>query len=187
MEGLCGKIRARNCHLRLLAGSTRGAHASVLRTSALGLVYSAAEYAAPAWCRSTHTEKLDVALNKTLRIISGCLKPTSRELLPVLSGIPLAHLRREHFTFKLAHQALMNTNHPLRTLVHSAQFLSTQRLHSRRPFCRHAAALINSGFNLLESWRAAWEIATPPAQFLVTPAICSCLGQSYPEICGSTE
>jgi len=43
LEGLCGKVRTRNYRLRLLAGSTWGAHASVLRTSALGLVYSAAE------------------------------------------------------------------------------------------------------------------------------------------------
>jgi len=66
--------------LCLLAGSTWGAHASVLRTSALALVYSAAEYAAPAWCRDTHSKKLDVALNNTLRIISGCLKLTRMQL-----------------------------------------------------------------------------------------------------------
>jgi len=96
LEGLCGKVRTRNYLLRLLAGSTWGAHTSVLRTSALGLVYSAAEYAAPAWCRSTHTKKLDVALNDTLRIISGCLNPTRKELLPVLLGIPPAYLRRKH-------------------------------------------------------------------------------------------
>jgi len=110
-----------------------GAHASVLQTSALGLVCSAAEYAAPAWRRSSHTKKLDVALNDTLRINSGCLKPTCRELLPVLSGIPPAHLRREHSTYKLGLQAQPNTNHPLHTLVHSVQFLGTQRLRSRRP------------------------------------------------------
>jgi len=31
LEGICGKVRARTCLLRLLAGSTWGAHASVLR------------------------------------------------------------------------------------------------------------------------------------------------------------
>jgi len=61
-----------------------------MRTSALGLVYNAAEYASPARCRNAHTEQVDVLLNDTLRIISGCLKPTRRELLPVLSGIPPA-------------------------------------------------------------------------------------------------
>jgi len=38
----------------------------------------------------------------------------------VLSGIPPAHLLREHSTFKLALQAQQNTN-LLHTLVHSAQ------------------------------------------------------------------
>ena len=121
---LCGKVRARNCLLRLLAGSTWGAHASVLRTSALGLVCSSAEFAAPAWCRSTHTKKLDVALNGTLRIISGCLKPTCRELLPVLSGIPPLHLRREHSTFKLALQAQLDANHPFMPLSTVYSFLA---------------------------------------------------------------
>ena len=72
---------------------------------------------------------------------------------PVLSGIPPAHLCREHSTFKLALQAQLNTNPPLHALVRSAQFLGTQRLHSRRSFRRHAAALINSGFNILEHGR----------------------------------
>ena len=130
LEGLCTKVRARNCLLRLLAGSAWGAHTSVLRTSESAVVYNATEYPAPAWCRSIHTKKLDVALNDRLRIITGCLKPTLRELLPILSCIPPAHLRREHSIFKLALQAQLNTNHPLHTLVHSAQFFGTQRLHS---------------------------------------------------------
>jgi len=87
----------------------------------------------------------------TLRIISGCPKPTHRELLPVLSDILLADLLREHSTFKLVLQAQLNTNHPLHTLIHSVQFLGTQRLHSQRPFRPHASALINSGFNILDS------------------------------------
>jgi len=149
-----------------------GAHASVLRTSALGLVYSAAEYPTPAWCCSTHAKKLFGALNDTLHIISECLKLTRKELLSVLSSIPPTHLRREHSTFKLALQAQLNTNHLHHTLFHSVQFLGIQRLHSRSPFYGHAATLVNSGFNLLESWRAAWESATPQGQFLVTPPVC---------------
>ena len=110
----------------------------------LALVYRAAEYAAPSWRRNTHTKKLDAALNDTLPIASGCLKLTRRELLSVLTGIPPAHLRREHSTFKLALQAQLNTNHPLHTLVQSVQFIGTQCLRSRRPFHGHAAALLNS-------------------------------------------
>jgi len=66
-----------------------------------------------------HTKKLDVALSDTLRIISGCLKPTRRELLPVLPGIPPSHMCREHSTLQLAFQAQLNTNHPLHALVRS--------------------------------------------------------------------
>jgi len=187
LEGLCGKVRAHNYLLCLLAGSTWGVHASVLRTSVLSLVYSATEYATPAWCRSIHTEKLDVALNDTLRIISGCLKLTHRVLPSVLLGILLAHLRREYSTFKLALQAQLNTNQPLHTLVQSAQFLGTQCLHSQRPFRRYAAAIVNSGLNLLEPWRAAWESAMPPAQFLVTPAVCLPSGSELLKSVGSTK
>ena len=100
--------------------------------------------------------------------------------MPVLSGISPAHLRGEHSTFKLALQAQLNTNNPLHAFVHSAQFLGTQRLHARRPFHRHAAVLLNSCFNLLESWRVAWKCATPPTQFLVTPAVCLLSGSELP-------
>ena len=37
-----------------------------------------------------------------MRLISGCLRATSVEYLPILSGIALAHLRRNHQTIKLA-------------------------------------------------------------------------------------
>ena len=57
IEALRGKVASRHNLLRRLAGSSWGAHPSTLRTGALALVYSAAEYAAPAWCRSTHVKK----------------------------------------------------------------------------------------------------------------------------------
>jgi len=56
-EGLCQKILPRNNLLRCLAGSSRGANTPTIRTSALVIVFSAAEYAAPVWCRSCHSKK----------------------------------------------------------------------------------------------------------------------------------
>jgi len=53
---------------------------------------------------------------------------------------------------------------------------STQSLHSGRRFHRHAAALLNYGFNLLESW----EGSTPLVQFLVAPAVCLPSGSELP-------
>ena len=73
--------------------SSWGAYTSTLRTGALALVYSAAEYAAPAWSRSAQTKKLDVTLNETMRIITGCLCPTPVKHLSVLSGIYTVALR----------------------------------------------------------------------------------------------
>ena len=85
----------RNGLLRCLAGSTWGAYTSTLRTGALALVYSAAEYASPVWSRSAHTGKLDVGLYDSMRIITGCMRPTETTFLPVLAGIvPPGHPAR---------------------------------------------------------------------------------------------
>ena len=59
-----------------LRTSKSGATPTTLRSYALALCYSAAEYARPVWERSTHAKKLDATLNETCRMITGCLKPT---------------------------------------------------------------------------------------------------------------
>ena len=53
----------------------------------LALCYSTAEYASPVWERSTRVSKLDPALNKAGRSITGCLRPTSVENVYILAGI----------------------------------------------------------------------------------------------------
>ena len=70
-----------------IAGSTWGASANTLRSSALALCYSAAEHCAPIWSRSAHTSQVDVQLNSTMRFISGTLRSTPLPWLPVLSNI----------------------------------------------------------------------------------------------------
>ena len=49
----------------LLVRSGELTHVLRLRTGALALVYSAAEYAAPAWCRSTHVKNNWMLLSTT--------------------------------------------------------------------------------------------------------------------------
>ncbi|KAG5889613.1 hypothetical protein JTB14_024034 [Gonioctena quinquepunctata] len=56
------KIESRNNILCKLAGTTWGADASTLRSTALAMTYSVAEYCAPVWYRSSHTHKIDVHL-----------------------------------------------------------------------------------------------------------------------------
>ena len=64
-----GKLKTRNNLLSKLAGTRWGANASVLRSSALALCYSVAEYCAPVWCRSTHTAQIDA--DTCYRHVSG--------------------------------------------------------------------------------------------------------------------
>ena len=73
--------------LRRLVGSGWGADAKTVRTPALFVVYSTAEYCAPVWCRSAHTRLIDSVLNDALCIVTGCLRPTPTNHLPILSKI----------------------------------------------------------------------------------------------------
>ena len=69
-----GKLKNQNNLLMKLAGSIWGASANTLRSSALALCYSAAEYCAPVWSHSAHTSRVDVQLNSTMCLISGTLR-----------------------------------------------------------------------------------------------------------------
>ena len=134
LKSITAKVSSRNNLLRRLAGSMWGASATTLRTSALALVYSAAEYASPAWCRSSHAKKLDTALNDTMRLITGCLRPTPTAFLSVLSGIAPAPLRRELHTHRLVTKASSNPNNLLHDVVEGSVSLGQQqRLKSLKP------------------------------------------------------
>ena len=67
------KVATRNNLLRKLSSSKWGTNASTIRTTALALSYSVAEYAAPVWARSAHAYTLDSELNSACQTITGCL------------------------------------------------------------------------------------------------------------------
>ena len=136
MENTAQKLKKRSSLIRKLAGTNWGASPSTLRTSALALCYSAAEYCAPVWARCAHTNKLDVQLNSTLRTISGALMPTPTEWLPVMASIAPPHLRREEATQKMFKRiTTLNDETPLKTVLSAAPV--SDRLsrggHSTRP------------------------------------------------------
>ena len=144
LEALRKKLSTRITLLRRLAGSGWGAGAKTLRTAALPLVYSTAEYCAPVWCRSAHTRLIDSVLNDALRIVTGCLRPTPTDYLPILAGIQPAELRRQEATLSLANRATLNPDHILHEQLVGKQNAHQGRLKSRRPFVPAAQKLLDS-------------------------------------------
>ena len=143
---------ARNNFIRCLSGSTWGANAKLLQTAALAIVYSSAEYAIPIWSLSSHAKKLDVSLIDTMRIITGCVKPTPTQLLSVRLEIAPAKLSRNYAINNISYLAWANKKHPLHSLVSDPQSLRPQRLKSRHPFSRHASEHHNCDHNIIEAW-----------------------------------
>ena len=164
LESFSQKLSTRVSLIRRLAGTNWGADASVLRTATLALVYSAAEYCAPVWCRSAHTRLIDPVINNALRIVTGCLLPTSTDYLTVLAGIPPAELRRRQATLTLARRALEPNHLPHHKII-SPELRQSRRLKSRHPFVPAARELL-SNLNQLDireadwaehSWRSEWN------------------------------
>ena len=74
------KTEARNNVMRKLASSKWGTHPSTIKTTALALCYSTAEYACPVWERSAHAHKVD---------------PVPERCLPRHHRMPATNQRRE--------------------------------------------------------------------------------------------
>ena len=127
--------------LRRLVGSGWGAGAKTLRIATLSLVYSTAGYCAPVWCRSAHTRLIDSVLNKALHIVTGCLRPTPTDHLPILSGIQPADLCRMGATLSLAHCGSLD---PMYGLLRGSSDTGQVRLRSRRPFVPAARNLLDN-------------------------------------------
>ena len=138
------KLSSRVTPLRRLVGSGWGAGAKTLRIAILSLVYSTAEYCALFWCRSAHTRLIDSVLNDALRIVTGCLRPTPTDHLPVLSGIQPAELRRMGATLSLAYRGSLDPDHILHGLLSGSLDTRQVRLRSRRLF-------VPAAWNLLDN------------------------------------
>jgi len=115
LESFRKKLTSRVSLLRRLACSDWGAGATTLRTATLALVHLTAEYCALVWCRSAYTRLIDPAINDVLQLVTGCLRPTPADNLPILAGIQPADFRRNGATLSLTRRA-MEPGH----LLHSA-------------------------------------------------------------------
>ena len=76
-ENVRDKVKSRCNIISKLAGTDRVAPAPVLRTSAIALVYSVAEYCVPVWGRCAHVQHVDTQLNIAMRTVSGAPRPTN--------------------------------------------------------------------------------------------------------------
>ena len=166
LDDVKAKVTSRVSLIRRLAGTTWGASATTLRISTQALVFSAAEYCAPAWCRSPHVKKVDTVINNSLRTITGCLKPTPVSCLPVLAGIAPAGLRREAATLNLARKAQTHDWHILHNTTVDTR--PPNRLKSRHPYNKAAQEMLRSipedlstSSWLAASWKQEWESAGP--------------------------
>jgi len=81
LEEVKDKLKTRNNVISKLTGTSWGCRANVLRISS-----SVAEYCALVWARSAHTKNVDAQLNRSMRIISGCIKSTKLQWLPVATS-----------------------------------------------------------------------------------------------------
>ena len=66
-----------------------------LRTTALALCYSTAEYSAPVWEMSAYAHLLNPELNQACRAITGYLRPTNVENLYLHAGIAPPEIRKK--------------------------------------------------------------------------------------------
>ena len=149
--------------LRRLVCSEWGAGAKTLRIATLSLVYLAAEYCAPVWCRNAHTRLIDSVLNDALRIVTGCLRSTPTDHLPVLSGIQTTELRRMGATLSLPYRGSLDPDHILHGLLSGSSDTGQVRLRSRRPFVPAARNLLDNlsrlGIRASECTNHKWKTA----------------------------
>ena len=147
------KVGTRNNIIRKLRNSKWGATPTTLRSSALALCYSAAEYACPVWERSTHAKKLNATLNETCRMITGCLKPTNINSLPILAGIAPSDIRRAVASRTERTRQTMDERHPL-----NGHLGVVPRLKSRKSFIKCTEPINTTAKAVrLELWRERLE------------------------------
>ena len=149
------KVATRNNILGKLANSSWGANPTTLKTTAMALCYSTAEYCAPVWANSCHARKIDPELNNSCRTITGTLRPTPISSVYRLAGIAPPHIRRDTRTMTQKHKQEIDPRH---TLFGHVQ--PRRRLKSRNSFM-NAESLDPAGASRsrLEKWRE-WDKST---------------------------
>ena len=120
-----------------------------MRTTALALSYSTAEYCCAVWGNSCHAKKVDAELNNACRTITGNLRPTPLPSLYRLAGIAPPDIRRNVTTRTEKFRQEVDERHPLHGHVPP-----TPRLKSRKSFMTHESLNIRMAYDhKIEKWR----------------------------------
>ena len=136
------------------------------------LLYSTSEYCVPACCCSAHTHLIDSVLNDALCIVTGCLRPTPTDNLPVLSGIQPPELHRQGATLFLASRNSFDPGHILHGQLTEPQAASKRRLKSRHLFVPAARKLLHN-LSELDIRAAQWTNLTWDTKYSKsTSALC---------------
>ena len=73
-------------------------------------------------------------LNEPSRIVTGCLRPTPTDHLPILSGIQPAELCRLEVTLSLPYRGSLDSDHMLHGILNGPLNACQERLRYRHPF-----------------------------------------------------
>ena len=120
------KVCARNNIVSKLTGTSWGASPSTLRSTALALCYSTAEYhACHVWERSTHAKKIDTSHQRHVSP-NHWMSETNSNSLYILSGIAPPDIRRSAASSRERKRQSTDGRHPL-----FGQVPTNKRLKSR--------------------------------------------------------
>ena len=127
-----------------------------------------------------------------MRIVTGCLRFTPTDHLPILSGIQPAELRRIGATPSLAYRGSLEHDHILYDLLSGSSDTRQVRLRSRRPFVPAARNLFDNLARLgirASEWtnhNGKWSIVEmlPGSVLLCSGPVPGLLGWVYPEQLG---
>jgi hypothetical protein len=107
---------------------------------------------------SAYVHKLDVQLKNVMRLITGTIKSTELQRLPVLSNIAPPKQRREAAFFRELKNSWINGKS---LLFKQLQDVPALRLRSRNPIWIDDPGPTNAVFDLLERWREMWSLLAP--------------------------